>query len=72
MDLPFEPFTWNWYQREQAQDTVARLCDRPGRFQISAPLACHRRLVISLELRYTLLPPEMERYRHLGLELHTL
>ena len=68
VDLPFEPISWNWYQREQAQETVARLCNISkavsdiGSFGL--PLAPGG----FAELRYTLLPPEIERYRRLWLE----
>ena len=68
VDLPFEPVTWHWYQREQARETVAHLCNMSkavsdiGSFGL--PLAPRG----FEELRYTLLSPEMERYRYLGLE----
>ena len=67
--LPFEPVTWNWYQSEEAQETVARLCNMSkvvsdlGSFGL--PLAPGS----FAELRYILLSPEIERYRYLGLEI---
>ncbi|MEE8158974.1 MAG: aminopeptidase P family protein, partial [Dehalococcoidia bacterium] len=66
--LPFEPVTWNWYQIERAQETVARRCNVSkavsdvGSFGL--PLAPDG----FRELRYTMLPPEIERYLRLGLE----
>ena len=63
-----EPVTWNWFQEEKAQETVARLCNISnvvsdvGSFGL--PLAPRG----FAELRYTLLAPEKERYRLLGLE----
>ncbi len=68
VDLPFESVIWNWHQREQAQLTVARLCNLSkavsdvGSFGLPLPPRDFA------ELRYTLLSPEIERYRYLGLE----
>ena len=68
VDLPFEPVTWNWYQREQAQEAVARLCDRSRAVSDLGSFGLPPAPGDFAELRYTLLPPEMKRYRHLGLE----
>lgn len=68
MDLPFEPVTWKWYQSAKSRETVARLCNMSrvvsdlGSFGLPlAPgsFAAHR---------HTLMSPEIERCRILGLE----
>ena len=67
-DLPFEAVNWNWYQNGEAPETVARLCNisevvsDAGSFGL--PLAPRS----FADLRYTLLSPELERCRTLGLE----
>ena len=66
--LPFEVVSWKWYQRDEPKEFVARLCDvsRAASDLGSFGLPPASRGLI--ELRYTMLPPEIERYRALGAE----
>jgi len=69
-DLPFEAVSWPWHNRDGAQEKVAGLCN------VSKAVSDLGSLGLSKvsdgfpdgfdELRYTMLPPEIERYRHLG------
>ena len=66
--LPFEPVDWKWHRRHEAKEQVARLCN------VSRAVSDLGSLDLPLapdgfrELRYTMLPPEIERYRRLGAE----
>ena len=66
--LPFEPVTWNWYQRDKANEQVARRCDVAKAVSDLGSFGLPLTPGVFAELRYTMLPPEIERYRHLGLE----
>ena len=66
--LPFEETEWYWYEAGAAKDHLARLCD------ISRAVSDIPFLDLPLvpgdfaDLRYTMLPQEIERYQLLGLE----
>ena len=64
--LPFEAVSWKWYRSDEAKGNVARLCDVSKAVSDlgswGLPLASDG----LTELRYTMLPPEIERYRSLG------
>ena len=66
--LPFEPVDWMWYQRDAANEHVARLCNAAKTVSdlgfLGLPLAPDG----FRGLRYTMMPPEIERYRRLGVE----
>lgn len=66
--LPFETVSWSWHRMDGAMEKMASLCDEskavsdlgsPGVVQVSDTFN---------ELRYTLSPPEIQRYRRLGQE----
>ena len=62
----FTPVDWPWYEAEGESRVVDRLCD-PARTvsdlgRLGLPVAPPE----LTELRFTLLPPEIERYRRLG------
>ncbi|AKV00669.1 hypothetical protein AKJ09_07332 [Labilithrix luteola] len=64
--LPFEPVTWPWYQPAAARAHVERL-GAPGPVVSDlGQLGLSRAAASFATLRYTLLPPEIERYRQLG------
>ncbi|NVB78697.1 MAG: M24 family metallopeptidase [Kofleriaceae bacterium] len=62
--LPLEPITWPWHQHDQARVLAERLgapvlsdLGQHGLARVDASFAA---------LRFTLLPPEIDRYRRLG------
>ena len=66
--LPFEPVEWEWHDAEAPARLVADLCDTS---QAVADIPAHGLRQAGpglIRLRYTLLPPEVERYRLLGKE----
>lgn len=66
--LPFEAVTWPWHQPGQAKEKVSCLGNPTKAVSdlgsLGLPPVSHR----FNELRYTLLPSEIERYRCLGKE----
>ena len=66
--LPFQPIHWKWHQRDKAKELVADLCDLSKAVSDLGSLGLPPASAGFTELRYTLLPPEIERYRRLGLD----
>ena len=66
--LPFEPVDWKWYRRDEANERVARLCNVSRAVSDLGSLNLPSAPDGFRELRYTMLPPEIERYRRLGTE----
>ncbi len=66
--LPFEPVDWKWYRRDEAHERVALLCNVSKAVSDLGSLNLPPAPEGFRELRYTMLPPEIERYRRLGQE----
>ena len=64
--LPLEPITWPWYEPAQARTQVERLDGRGPVLSDLGQLGLARADASFAALRFTLLPPEIERYRALG------
>ena len=66
--LPFEEAQWLWYESGEARNHLARMCDMSKTVSdisfLSLPLVPGD----FSNLRYTMLPQEIERYQQLGLE----
>lgn len=69
-DLPFEMVAWPWHDRGSAKQMVANLCDMSRAVSDLGSLGVPRVLDgfsdSFNELRYTMSPPEIDRYRRLG------
>ena len=67
-DLPFEAVTWSWHKADAARKKLTSLCN------VSKAVSDLSSLGLAMapdgfnELRYTMSPPEIERYRSLGQE----
>ena len=68
VDLPFEPVIWPWHRGSEAKERLANLCDVTKAVSDLGSLALPKVADGFNELRYTMLPPEILRYRLLGLE----
>ncbi len=66
--LPFQAIHWKWHQRDKAKELVADLCNLSKAVSDLGSLGLPPASTGFAELRYTLLPPEIERYRRLGLD----
>ena len=64
--LPLEPIAWPWYQPGQARTLVDRLAARGPVLSDLGQLGLARADAAFAALRFTLLAPEIERYRRLG------
>jgi Xaa-Pro aminopeptidase len=64
--LPLEPITWPWYEPTQARRQVEHLGARGPVLSDLGQLGLTRADASFAALRFTLLPPEIERYRRLG------
>ena len=64
--LPFEAVVWPWRRRGDAREKVASLCDVSQAVSDLGSLGLPKVSDGFNELRYTMSPPEMERYRRLG------
>ncbi len=64
--LPLEPITWPWYQPTLLRAQVERLAGRGTVLSDLGQLGLARADASFAALRFTLLPPEIERYRRLG------
>jgi Xaa-Pro aminopeptidase len=67
-DLPLEPVQWQWHQTNEAKELAARLCDVSKAVSDTGSLDLPPTPAGFAELRYSLLPPEIERYRLLAKE----
>src|SRR5262245_11816720 len=65
-EVPLEPISWPWYQPTQARTLVERLAARAPVVSDLGQLGLSRAAASFAALRFTLLPPEIERYRRLG------
>ena len=63
--LELEPITWPWHRPARARTLVDLLVAGPVKSDLGQ-LGLARADGSFAELRYTLLPPEIERYRRLG------
>src|SRR5690606_27097165 len=64
--LPLEPITWSWYQPAQARALAERLGGPGPVVSDLGQLGLERVDASFAALRFTLLAPEIERYRRLG------
>jgi Xaa-Pro aminopeptidase len=65
--IPLEPITWPWYQPGDARALVDRIASGRGPVVSDlGQLGLARADPSFAALRFTLLPPELERYRQLG------
>ena len=64
--LAFEPVTWPWYEPSRARQHVDRLAGAGVVVSDLGQLGFARADASFTALRFTLLPPEIERYRRLG------
>ena len=65
-ELRLEPITWPWYRPAQARTLVERLAAGAPVVSDLGQLGLARADASFAALRFTLLPPEIERYRRLG------
>ena len=66
--LPFQGIYWNWHQRDKAKELVADLCNLSKAVSDLGSFGLPPASTDFTELRYTMLPPEISRYRRLGLD----
>ena len=66
--LPFQVIQWKWHQMNKAKELVAELCKLSRTVSDLGSLGLPPASSGFTELRYTMLPPEIERYRCLGLD----
>lgn len=66
--LPFEAVTWPWHSGDTAREKVASLCDSSKAVSDLGSLGIPKVADGFNELRYTMLSPEILRYRRLGQE----
>ena len=66
--LPFETVTWSWHQRDSAREKVANLCNMAKAVSDLGSVGLPPVSDGFNELRYTMLPSEIQRYRLLGQE----
>ena len=65
-DLPFEAVTWSWRRGGAAREKLAGLCDVSKAVSDLGSLGLPKVPDDFHELRYTMSPPEIQRYRRLG------
>ncbi|MCI0812222.1 MAG: aminopeptidase P family N-terminal domain-containing protein [Chloroflexi bacterium] len=66
--LPFEAVTWPWHRQNGAIEETGKLCDLAKAVSDLGSFGLPKVPDGFTELRYTMLPPEIERYRRLGQE----
>ena len=66
--LPFQAVHWKWHQWDMAKELIADLCNLSKAVSDLGSLGLPPASTGFTELRYTMLPPEIERYRRLGLD----
>ena len=66
--LPFKAIHWKLHQRDKAKELVADRCNLDKAVSDLGSLGLPPASTGFTELRYTMLPPEIERYRRLGLD----
>ena len=67
-DLPFEAVTWSWRSGDEAKEKVTGLCNVSRAVSDLGSLGLPKVSDGFNELRYTMSPPEILRYRRLGQE----
>ena len=66
--LPFQAIHWKWHQMDKAKEIVADLCDTSKSVSDLGSVGLPKAPSDFTELRFTMLPPETERYRRLGID----